>query len=109
MTSVRVTAVDAIGPGTMKAFPIDDAEVLVANCDGTFYAVSNRCTHMGGHLSEGNLDGFVVRCPRHGACFDVRTGANVASPKIGPLKMHAADLRSYAIHVDNESIEIIVE
>ena len=106
MASVQVATIDEIPSGAMKAFPLDGTEVLVANCGGVFYAVSNICTHMGGHLTEGKLDGFVVRCPRHGACFDVRTGDNVTSPKIGPLKMKAADLQTYTVSVEGEAVSV---
>jgi nitrite reductase/ring-hydroxylating ferredoxin subunit len=106
MASVQVATKSEIPPGSMKAFPVGGAQVLVANCDGGFYAVSNTCTHMGGHLSEGRLDGFVVACPRHGARFDVRTGANVGPPKIGPLKMKAADVKSYKVTVEGEAIKL---
>jgi nitrite reductase/ring-hydroxylating ferredoxin subunit len=106
MASVQIVTSNDIPAGTMKAFVVDGSEVLVANCDGVFYAVSNICTHMGGHLAEGKLDGYVVRCPRHGACFDVRTGANVTPPKIGPLKMSAADLATFVVTHDGEAVSI---
>jgi 3-phenylpropionate/trans-cinnamate dioxygenase ferredoxin subunit len=108
MASVQVATTDDIPPGSMKAFPVGDTQVLVAHCGDAFYAVSNRCTHMGGNLAAGRLEGFVVICPRHGSSFDVRTGANVVSPKIGPLKMKAADLDSYPIVVEGETIKVTI-
>ena len=106
MAEVQVATTSDIPAGSMKAFPVEGAEVLVANCDGVFYGVSGICTHMGGHLAKGKLEGFEVRCPRHGSRFDVRTGANVAPPKIGPLKMSAADLKTYAVTVEGDAIKV---
>jgi 3-phenylpropionate/trans-cinnamate dioxygenase ferredoxin subunit len=109
MPAVQVATKGQIPPGTMKAFPVEGAEVLVANCDGMFYAVSNTCTHMGGPLSKGKLNGFVVECPLHGANFDVRTGANTAPPKVGSLKLTVAGLKSYPVTIEGEAIAVSVE
>ncbi len=109
MAVVQVATKSEIPAGSMKAFSLEGAEVLVANCDGAFYAVSGICTHMGGHLAKGRLEGFVVRCPRHGSRFDVRTGANVAPPKIGPLKMSAADLRTYVVAIEGDAVKVTLD
>ena len=106
MATVEVAAKSEIPVGTMRAFSIEGSEVLVANVEGTFYAVSNTCTHMGGHLAQGELDGFVVRCPRHGSRFDVRTGANVGPAKIGPLKMSPAGLKMFAVTIEGEAVKV---
>ena len=109
MATVQVATKSEIPAGAMKAFAVGDNQILVANCDGALYAVSNICTHMGGRLSEGRLEGFTCTCPRHGASFDLRTGANVTPPKIGPLKMTAAKLRSYPVAVEGDNITVTVE
>jgi 3-phenylpropionate/trans-cinnamate dioxygenase ferredoxin subunit len=106
MALAQVTEKNDIPAGTMKAFTVNGVEILVANCDGTFYAVSAICTHLGGHLANGRLDGFVVKCPRHGACFDVRTGANVAPAKIGPIKMSPTGLKTYAATLEGEAVKV---
>jgi 3-phenylpropionate/trans-cinnamate dioxygenase ferredoxin subunit len=108
MASVQVTNKNELPAGTMKAFQVGGSDVLMANCDGAFYAVSNTCTHMGGRLSMGRLDGFVVECPLHGARFDVRTGANVAPPDIGSRKMTIADLKTYAVTVEGDAVKVDV-
>jgi 3-phenylpropionate/trans-cinnamate dioxygenase ferredoxin subunit len=108
MASFQVATKNELPFGTMKAFSVNGSDVLVANCDGALYAVSNTCTHMGGHLARGRLDGFVIECPLHGARFDVRTGANVAPPKVGSLKLTVADLRTYAVAVEGEAVKVDV-
>jgi 3-phenylpropionate/trans-cinnamate dioxygenase ferredoxin subunit len=106
MAFTQVANKSELAPGTMKAFAVEGADVLVANCDGALYAVSAICTHFGGHLVDGQLDGFVVRCPRHGAGFDLRSGANVTPAKIGPIKMSPASLKTYAVTIEGEAVKI---
>ena len=55
-------------------------EICVANVGGTFYAIGNRCTHMGCLLSDGTLGEEKVTCPCHGSTFSIRTGAVVKGP-----------------------------
>lgn len=70
----KVAETGELSPGEMKSVPLGQAEVLLANVDGKFHAISDTCTHMGGPLSDGDLDGEQVRCPLHGAIFNVVTG-----------------------------------
>lgn len=76
---VVVAATDELGPGEAMAISIDGEGVALFNVDGEYYAIANRCTHVGGSLGKGRLDDGVVTCPLHGAEFDVRTG-EVCSP-----------------------------
>ncbi len=64
----------------MKNFEIAGHEFLVANVQGKYYAMGSRCTHVGGPLAEGTLEGQIVQCPWHGSRFDVTTGSVVGSP-----------------------------
>ncbi len=66
--------------GAMKRFIIDGKNILVVNYEGKYFAIGGKCTHMGGDLSKGTLNGKVVRCPRHGSQFDVTTGTRIAGP-----------------------------
>lgn len=81
---IKVANVSEITPGQKKIFEVDGVEVVVVNVDGKFYAVEDVCTHDGGPLGEGELDGHVLVCPRHGARFDVRTGAALSMPAVEP-------------------------
>ena len=55
---------------------------------GRFYAIDDVCTHDGGPLGEGQLEDFTVACPRHGAKFDIRTGAALTMPATRPTAVH---------------------
>ena len=76
---VKVANADELQPGQAKAVQAGDQQVALFNVDGTCYAISDTCTHRGGPLSEGTLQGDVVTCPWHGAQFCVRDG-QVQSP-----------------------------
>ena len=77
---VKVAETTEVPPGNMKKVTVDGKEILVANVEGTYYAIGNKCTHRGGDLSKGSLSGKLVKCPRHGAKFNVTTGEVVAGP-----------------------------
>jgi nitrite reductase/ring-hydroxylating ferredoxin subunit len=76
----KAAATSEVPNGSMKQVSVGGMDVMLANVNGTFYALSNKCTHAGGPLAKGKLDGFVVQCPLHGSKFDVRTGAVVGPP-----------------------------
>lgn len=88
-----------IEPGKGKLIEVEGNEIALFNCDGSYYAIDNTCTHQGGPLCEGDLEGDKIICPWHGAEFDVKTG-NVLGP---PAE---ESVRSYRVEVDGESIRI---
>jgi nitrite reductase/ring-hydroxylating ferredoxin subunit len=67
----------------MKHVEVNNREILVANVDGKFYAVDDRCGHTSARLSRGGLRGNIVTCPLHGAQFDVTTGKKLTEPRLG--------------------------
>ena len=77
---MKVARADDIRPGERLQVEMDGVEVVVVNLDGTFYAIGDVCTHDGGPLGEGALQGCALICPRHGARFDVRTGEALTRP-----------------------------
>jgi 3-phenylpropionate/trans-cinnamate dioxygenase ferredoxin subunit len=83
--------------------------ILVANLDGSFYAISDTCTHQGGTLSQGTIDDGIVTCPRHGSRFDVRTGKNMRGPKILLVRGKTDDVKSYPVKVEGDDILVGVE
>ena len=64
------------------AVEVNDEKVCIANVEGKYYAIGNVCTHMGGPLAEGKIEGFEVQCPWHGSKFDIRTGSIVRPPAV---------------------------
>ena len=82
---VSVTRVEDLRPGQVKVFEVNDEYVAVANVDGEFCAFADVCTHDDGPLVEGELEGRVITCPRHGARFDVCSGKVLSLPAVVPL------------------------
>jgi len=77
---VKVAETTEVPPGKMKKVKVDGKEILIVDVEGKYYAIGNKCTHRGGDLSKGSLSGKVVKCPRHGAKFDVTTGEVATGP-----------------------------
>jgi 3-phenylpropionate/trans-cinnamate dioxygenase ferredoxin subunit len=88
-----------IPPGTVKACQVNGKGVVVCNVDGTFYAIEDVCTHDGGELGEGYLEGDEIECPRHGARFDVKTGKALTLPAVVPIE-------SFPVQVDGDEIKV---
>ena len=65
---------------------VNGVVMAVAKVDGQVYAFQEFCTHRFGPLSEGKLEGTEVKCPWHGSCFDMRTGAVTQGPAKEPIR-----------------------
>lgn len=76
----------ALGEGDMAVCQVDGVELLICQVRGSYYAVSNHCSHAGQTLAGGKLRGHTISCPLHGATFDVRTGECLAAPATRPIK-----------------------
>jgi enolase-phosphatase E1 len=87
----------AIPPGTTQRVVTGDSVVLLCNVAGEIYAVEDLCTHDGGALDQGLLEDCRIMCPRHGAYFDVTTGAALTLPAITPLQ-------TYPTHIEGDDI-----
>jgi len=77
---IDVVAENELAPGTWRTIDVDGTDVAVFNLDGAYYAIEDVCTHDGGVLTGGEVDGDVIVCPRHGARFSIRTGEVLAPP-----------------------------
>jgi 3-phenylpropionate/trans-cinnamate dioxygenase ferredoxin subunit len=96
----KVARATDVAPGTTRRVDVDGQEILLCNVDGSFFAVEDVCTHDGGPLDQGELEGGCVVCPRHGATFDVRTGEALTLPAVIPLSTFAVELRDGDVFVE---------
>ena len=94
---VKVAETKDVQPSQMKEVQINGKNICVANVDGKYYAIGNVCTHEGGPLADGKLEGYEVECPWHQSKFDVRTG-EVTNPPATESEP------TYEIKVDGNSI-----
>ncbi len=98
---VKAIAKSDLGAGHGAMVELQGKKIAIFNVDETFYAVDDTCTHVGGPLSEGELEETKVTCPWHGATFDVKTGAVLGPP--------AADgVRSYEVKIEGEDVLVKV-
>jgi len=96
---VTVAKVGEIPQGGRKIVRLDDQPVAIFHLDDGYYAIDDVCTHDGGPVAEGPLEGQVIECPRHGARFDVKTGAVLRLPAVAPVA-------TYRVRVENEEIQV---
>jgi 3-phenylpropionate/trans-cinnamate dioxygenase ferredoxin subunit len=104
MSFVQVATIDQLPLGTMKAYTVNGKEILLTNYDGKYYAMNLKCTHMGGNLSKGKLEGKIVTCPRHGAKFDITSGVCISGPKLGFIKPEIKNETIYTVKVEGNNI-----
>ncbi len=101
---IDVCPVSELGPGQMRLVEHDDLEIGVFNCDGTIYAIEDRCSHDNGPLVEGDLDEerCTIECPRHGSTFDLKTGKPLTLPAYVPVD-------TFPVILDDDMIKLEVE
>ncbi len=90
---VDVAPVGEIPPGASRVVEADDVMIAVFNLDGRYYAIEDICTHDGGELASGAVEGEEIVCPRHGARFNIKTGEVTAPPAyeavaVFPVRIH---------------------
>lgn len=77
---VTVAPVNELMPGSRQIVDVDGSQLVVFNLEGKYYAIEDLCTHDGGQLTGGEVEGDQIICPRHGARFCIRTGAALTAP-----------------------------
>lgn len=90
-----------VQPGQVKVVRSGRTRLALCNVDGQLYCIDDVCTHDGGPLDQGELDGKEIECPRHGARFDVTSGRATCMPAIVPVK-------TYPVRVVDGEIQVQV-
>jgi len=96
MPRVRAGSTKDVPAGEGRVVEAGGRTVALFNLDGAFYALDNTCSHRGGPLGEGELDGRVVTCPWHAWRWDVTSGANMNNP--------AVKMACFPVSVDGEQV-----
>jgi 3-phenylpropionate/trans-cinnamate dioxygenase ferredoxin subunit len=94
-----VCSLEELPPGTHRIADVDGAQIAVFNLDGQIYAIEDVCTHDGGVLSGGPIEGDQIVCPRHGARFCIRNGEALTPPAYEPVA-------TFPIRVENGEVQV---
>ncbi len=94
-----VAKADELLPGEYRVIDIEEVEIAVINCDGRFYAIEDVCTHDGGELTGGKIEGCEIECPRHGARFSVESGEALTPPAYEPVA-------TFAVRIENGMVQV---
>lgn len=94
----RVAGVDEISSGERLSVFIDDFPALLVRLDDAYYAIEDVCTHDGQPLTDGPIQGCEIICPRHGARFDLKTGAALCMPATEAVTTFEVEQRADGIY-----------
>ena len=103
-TKILVCPAAELSPGEMRLVEHDGAKIGVFNCDGTLYAIEDRCSHDNGPLAEGEFDpaACTVECPRHGSLFDLTSGRPKTLPAFQPVQ-------TFPVSIEDDTITLEVD
>ena len=96
---ITVAREGELAPGQWRRVDADGAQIVVFNVAGSYYAIEDVCTHDGGQLTGGTVEGEEIVCPRHGARFCIKTGAALTAPAYEPTA-------SFPVRVENDEIQV---
>ena len=88
MSYIKVARINEIPISQMKQFQLNGKDICVANIDGKFFAINNICSHEGGPLADGKLEGNEVECPWHQSKFDMTRGEVKSPPATEPQAVY---------------------
>jgi 3-phenylpropionate/trans-cinnamate dioxygenase ferredoxin subunit len=96
---ITVAREGELAPGQWRRVDADGAQIVVFNLGGRYFAIEDVCTHDGGQLTGGVVEGEEIVCPRHGARFSIRTGAALTAPAYEPTA-------TFPVRVENGEIQV---
>lgn len=99
---VTLATTGELEPGERKLIELDGLRIALFNIGGEYFCIADVCSHDDGPVAEGEIGGYEIECPRHGARFDLRDGRVLSFPAI-------RDIPSYPVSVDGDSVQIEIE
>lgn len=85
--------------GSRKVMDTVAGKLAVFNIDGSYFAIEDVCTHDGGELASGKMEGDEIICPRHGARFCVRNGKALTAPAY-------EDVETFPVRVEGGTVQV---
>jgi 3-phenylpropionate/trans-cinnamate dioxygenase ferredoxin component len=99
---VTVAKTDELAPGKWRTLDVDGTAIVVFNIEGDYYAIEDVCTHDGGQLTGGAVEGDQIICPRHGSRFCIRTGEALTPPAYEPTAKFPVRVHEGAVQVRDD-------
>ena len=99
---ITIAHAHELKPGQYKSVQVEGELIAVFNFNGRLYAIGDVCTHDGGILTGGTVDGRVITCPRHGAQFDITTGEVLRMPAFTPVP-------TYEVRAEGNDVQLLFE
>lgn len=94
-----VIAESALAEGENTVVYVDGTDVAIFKIDGQCYAIADVCSHDGGEIASGTVEGDEIVCPRHGARFCIKTGAVTAAPAY-------EDIDCFPVRIEQGKIQV---
>jgi len=95
----KITSISEFPDGERLFLQINGQPIVIFSLNGEYFATSDECSHDGGPVGDGQIEGFEIICPRHGARFDIRTGKVTRLPAVEPIS-------SYPVRVVDGQLEV---
>lgn len=100
MALVKVGSLNDLAVGEMKKFQTEEMDIAVYRLEDGYYATTDLCSHAVASLTEGQLNGDIVTCPRHGGQFNVRTGKAIRFPAFASIETYAVQIEKDEVYVE---------
>ncbi|RJP52078.1 MAG: non-heme iron oxygenase ferredoxin subunit [Anaerolineaceae bacterium] len=96
---IEIAPASELPNGERLLVDVGDRPIVIFNIAGQLFAIGDVCTHDDGPLGDGDLEGFNIVCPRHGAEFDVRTGKVMQMPAVVDIPAYPVQVRDGQIFI----------
>ncbi|MSP13518.1 MAG: non-heme iron oxygenase ferredoxin subunit [Chloroflexi bacterium] len=97
---ITAAKISDLAVGRVKSCRLGNKRIALCNVDGEFFAIEDECTHDKGPLDQGELEDDEIECPRHGARFNVRTGAVTSMPAVVPVGTYKVRIKGDEVQVE---------
>lgn len=84
------------------AVELEEEDIILTRLDGKIYAFEDKCTHDSFCLSSGEIKNGKVKCPKHGARFDIKTGKALELPAVIPIELYKVKVENGMVYVNIE-------
>jgi len=113
---IEIVKANELENGSKKKISVRGKDILLAKINGKYYAVDNRCPHLGGDLSKGKLNGNIIVCPKHRSEFDLRDGRVIRWTDWSGIKLNLAKvfrspkaLKTYSVKEDGDKVFVEIK